>query len=160
MCIYTPFGAYQFKRLPFGISCAPEFFQKLTYKYFGNIKNVCVYIDDILISGENLKEHDEALDQVVKVARDINIKFNLNKLQLRKDKIKYLGFQFNEKGVIVDEEKVKSIAKLRSPTNIKELQSILGMINYLRAFIPQMSEIIGPMKDLLKKDCRWDWNQN
>jgi len=53
----------------------------LTSKYFGGIKNVCVYFDDILVSGETQKEHEEALKKVVEQARKLNINFNLKKLQ-------------------------------------------------------------------------------
>jgi len=89
----TPFGTYQFNRLPFGIACAPELFQQLTKKYFGNINNVCVYID-ILIYGVTKEEHDEALEKVMQIAKRLNIKFNLAKLQFQKNQIKYLGFNF------------------------------------------------------------------
>ncbi|CAI6357006.1 unnamed protein product [Macrosiphum euphorbiae] len=155
----TPFGTYQFNRLPFGIACAPELFQQLTNKYFGNINNVCVYIDDILISGATKEEHDEALEKVMRTARQLNIKFNKTKFQFQKNQIKYLGLNFSQKGVEPDKERVRVITELKSPTNIKELQSILGMINYLRAFIPNMSEIVGPMRELLRKDSMWVWSK-
>lgn len=151
----TPFGTYQFNRLPFSIACAPELFQQLTNKYFGNINNVCVYIDDILVCGATKEEHDEALEKVIQTAKKLSIKFNPAKLQFQKNQIKYLGFNFSKKGVEPDEERVKAISELKSPTNIKELQSVLGMINYLRAFIPNMSEIVGPMRELLRNDSMW-----
>jgi len=59
-CFSTPFGCYKFLRLPFGLSAAPEKFQQITTKYFGNIENVNVYFDDILIAGETIEEHDRA----------------------------------------------------------------------------------------------------
>lgn len=161
LCAFsTPFGSYQFRRLPFGLANAPEMFQQLTSKYFGCIKNVCVYFDDILISGETQQEHDEALKQVVKQARKLNIKFNLNKLQYEKNEVKFLGMVFNEKGITPDPERVKSIVELKIPQNIKQLQSFLGMVNYLRLFIPNMSELVEPLRSLLRKDSVWSWGKN
>ncbi|CAI6348579.1 unnamed protein product [Macrosiphum euphorbiae] len=154
----TPFGTYQFLRLPFGLSSAPEKFQELIYKYFGHIKNVVVYFDDILISATNKAEHDEILNEVIQQARKLNIKFNPKKLQLCVTKVKFLGFIFDEKGVYPDQERIQSIQNLKEPTNKKELQSFLGMVNYLREFIPNMSEITGSLRSLLKKNIIWSWD--
>lgn len=49
----TPFGTYQYNVLPFGIKTAPEKFQKLNSKYFGNLPGCFVYIDDLIVGGEN-----------------------------------------------------------------------------------------------------------
>jgi len=68
-CFSTPFGSYKYLRLPFGLASAPEKFQELTFKYFGNIKNGNVYFDDILISGATKEEHDNALNIVLSKAR-------------------------------------------------------------------------------------------
>jgi len=68
-CFSTPpFGCFKFLRLPFGLTSAPEEFQKLTSKHFGGIKNVNVYIDDILIAGSTKEEHDATLENVLKRA--------------------------------------------------------------------------------------------
>lgn len=118
-----------------------------------------MYIDDILISGTTKEEHDEAPEKVMRTARQLNIKFNKTKFQFQKNQTKYLGLNFSQKGVEPDKERVRVITELKSPTNIKELQSILGMINYLRAFIPNMSEKVGPMRELLRKDSMWVWSK-
>lgn len=161
LCAFsTPFGSYQFRRLPFGLANAPEIFQQLTSKYFGSIKNVCVYFDDILISGKTQQEHDEALEQVVKQVRKSNIKFNLNKLQYGKSEVHFSGMIFSEQGIAPDPERVKSVVELKIPQNTKQLQSFLGMVNYLQIFIPNMSEVIEPLRGLLRKDVVWSWSMN
>jgi len=116
------FGSYQFKRLPFGLANAPEVFQQLTSKYIGCIENVCVYFDDILVSGETQKEHEEALNKVVEQARKLNIKFNLKKLQFEVNEVRFLDMIFSEKGIKPDTDGVKSIIQLNTPQNIKQLQ--------------------------------------
>jgi len=156
-CYSTPFGGYKYLRLPFGLSSAPEKFQQMTSKYFDDIKNVNVYFDDILVSGSTIEEHDLALNEVIKNSRKFNIKFNSAKLQYKVPKVKFLGFLFSSEGVQPDEERIRSIRELNEPCNKKELQSFLGMINYLRGFIPNLSEIITPFRELLKKDIMWYW---
>lgn len=68
-----------------------------------------------------------------------------------------MGLIFNEKGMSPDSERIEVIKKLKNPSNKKELQQILGVVNFLRQFIPNISEIISPMRDLLKKDTAWNW---
>lgn len=81
----TPFGYYEFNRMPFGISTAPEVFQKFNSQVFGHLNGVVVYIDDILIMGRTLKEHDENLEQVLQTALKNNIKFNKKKNTIQKN---------------------------------------------------------------------------
>lgn len=86
----TPFGYYEFNRMPFGISTAPEVFQKFNSQVFGHLNGVVVYIDDILIMGRTLKEHDENLEQVLQTALKNNIKFNKKKYNSEKWKLNIL----------------------------------------------------------------------
>lgn len=153
----SPFGCYKFNRLPFGISIAPEIFQKFNEKNFGDIPGVVIYFDDMLICADNEKEHDEILNKVVERARKLNVKFNLRKLQYRVTEVKYLGFVFNKFGMKPDPEHVRAIMSLEVPSNKKELQRILGMVNYLRKFIPNMSEITAPLRELLKTSVHFEW---
>lgn len=107
-CFSTPFECYKFLKLPFGL--APEKFQEPTSKYFGNINNVDVYFDDILVSGVIREDHDKALSEVIERAREFNIKFNPNELQYCVSKVKFLGFIFSNKGVLPpDIERIKVI---------------------------------------------------
>lgn len=72
--------------------------------------------------------------------------------------VKCLGFIFNETGVRPDPDRIQTIQNLKEPTKKKELQSFLGMINYLREFIPNMSELTTPLRELLKKNNLWSWS--
>ncbi|XP_050533909.1 uncharacterized protein K02A2.6-like [Daktulosphaira vitifoliae] len=159
LCTFSsPFGSYSFKRLPFGLSMAPEIFQKLMMKYFGDIPGVLIYFDDLLVCASSREEHDKIICRVLERARKYNIKFNSKKLQYATNEVKFLGFIFNEKGVKPDNDKIQSIQELTTPINKKQLQSFLGMINYLRAFLPNLSERLKPFRELLKKNVLWNWS--
>lgn len=157
-CFSTPFGNYKYLMLPFGLSSAPEKFQQITSKYFGDIKNVIVYFDNILVSGSTIEERDLALNEVIKKAREFNIKFNSTKLQYKVPKVKFLGFLISSEGIQPDEERIRSIKELKEPSNKKDLQFFLGMINYLRGFFPNLSETVSHLRELLKKDIIWCWS--
>ncbi|XP_058827881.1 uncharacterized protein K02A2.6-like [Topomyia yanbarensis] len=87
----TPFGRFRWNRLPFGISSAPELFQKRMVQLFGDIPGVEVYFDDVAIAVKNLEEHDKTLAIVLERARKNNIKFNSVKTQYRSDTVKFMG---------------------------------------------------------------------
>ena len=155
--LITPFGCYKFLRLPFGIKIAPEVFQKYNEINFADIPGVLIYIDDVLISASTIEEHDKILQQVMDRAKQLNIKFNLQKFQYRVTEVKYLGQIISEKGIQCDPDRVLGIQKIGSPNDKKGLQKILGLINYVRNFIPNLSEISSPLRGLLKNNVVFQW---
>lgn len=156
----TVYGTYRFLRAPFGLSCMPEIFQRLVYKYFGDIPGVSIYFDDLCIAGDSKDEVDQILKNVLERARKYNIRFNFDKLQYCVNEVKYLGVIFNKSGMSPDPEKTKSIKTLSNPTNKNELQQLLGLINYLRNFIPNLAELTTPFRELLKKNVQWQWTES
>jgi hypothetical protein len=160
LCTFSsPFGSYCFKILPFDISMALEVFQKIMNEYFGDIEGVTIYFDNLLISANSRYEHDHIIKKVLERARKLNIKFNAKKLQYAVEQVKFLGLIFKKQGVISDPDRIKSIKELKVSTNKKQLQSFLGMINYIRSFIPNLSEIISPFRELFKKNVLRNWSQ-
>lgn len=159
LCTFgTPYGRYRFKRLPFGISSAPEVMQRINTKIFGDI-GVEIYYDDIIVAGRNNTEHDDILKKVIERARKYNVKFNKNKIQYKLDHVKYVGLIVSQEGIKVDPDNVKAILELKEPNNVKQLQKFLGMCNYLSKFIPHYSINTEPLRNLLKKDVIWEWSE-
>lgn len=161
LCTFsTPFGTYRYLRPPFGLSVLPEYFQKTIQKIFGHITGVIGYSDDLLCAAESMEELQGIIREVLSAARANNVVMNPNKLQYCVTSVKFLGLTFDKSGFRPDEEKIKSVQELKSPHNKKALQRILGTVNYLRSFIPKLSDLTVPFKDLLKKDCVWLWTEN
>lgn len=156
----SPFGNYRFKRLPFGINVAPEEFQRRNELNFGDIPGTFVYIDDVMITGKTSQEHDDNLKKIIERAEDRNIKFNLSKLQYKVSEVSYLGHIFNSNGCKTDPKRIKAISEMTEPSSKIELQRYLGMVNYLRSFIPNMSQITQPLRELLKSKIEFQWNKN
>lgn len=153
----TPFGRYFYHRLPFGISSAPEIFQKTMETLLKDEKNVICYFDDIVVHSVNETEHEEDLKNVMKRLTDANLKLNKEKCELRKKEIEFLGHRISKDGVSPDPAKIAAITSLAAPTNVTELRRILGMVNFLGRFIPHLSTILHPMTELLEKDRAWSW---
>lgn len=158
LCTFsTPFGCYRFNRLPFGVKICAEVFQKYNERNFEDIEGVNVFIDDIIISANSVEEHDRILEKVVERARERNVRFNRNKLQYRVQTVKYLGHVISEHGISVDPKRTEAIEKIEPPKDKKDLQKLLGMINYVRKFIPNLADLSHPLRELLKKNIEFIW---
>lgn len=154
----TPVGCYKFNRLPFGLNCAPEIFQRKNEEIFGHIPGTIIYFDDILVAGETLEEHDKSLARVIEAARRNNVKFNKGKVQYRKETVIYVGYKFSKEGKEIAKERIEAIKQLKNPKNKKELQRVLGIINYLREFIPNLASKTEHIRELLKDTVEWCWS--
>lgn len=113
--ISTQLGCYKFNRLPFGISMAPEYFQMINQKNFGNIDGVLIYIDDLLITANSRDEHDSILQKVLERARQVGVRFNKDKIQLGQSSVKYLGHIFSCQGIKIDPDRVRAINAIENP---------------------------------------------
>ncbi|CAB0017407.1 unnamed protein product [Nesidiocoris tenuis] len=103
LCTFSsPFGRYRFLRMPFGISSAPEVFQKCSTSAFDGIEGVVVYFDDVIVAAESEEKHDELLKEVMEKAKQFGVKFNKSKMQFKQKSVKYVGLIFSSEGVSAD----------------------------------------------------------
>jgi hypothetical protein len=129
LCTFnTPFGRYRFERLPFGLKCSSEIFQRKIVQCFEEIDGVEIYVDDILVWGTSQKDHDERLKLVLERARKYNIKFNVNKCKFSVNEVRCIGHKITDQGIKPDDSKIEVIKNYPVPTNVKELQSFLGIV--------------------------------
>lgn len=157
--ISTHKGLFRYQRLPFGVACAPAKFQKIMESLLTGIEGVIVFIDDVLICGKNVVENVERIEQVLLRLQDAGLRISLEKCNFFQEQVKYLGFIIDKDGVHTSAEKVKAINNCPDPTNVTELKSLLGLINYYGKFVPNLSTILEPLHKLLKKEIAWDWNK-
>lgn len=159
LCTFiTPFGRYRFLRLPFGINAAPEIFHAEMVKHFSDIEGVEIYIDDFFLHAATLEEHNSILEKVLRRAREIGLKFNKEKSKICLNEVKFIGYVFNQNGVRPDDSKVKAICEMPRPTSVSEVQRFLGMVNYLGSFVKDLSVQNSNLRQLLKKEVAWHWN--
>ena len=154
----TPFGRYRFKRLPFGISSASEIFQREMMTLLDGLDGVIVYQDDVLVHGTTVKQHDDRLDAVLNRIIASGLRLNENKCKIRQNSLAFLGHIIDKDGCRPDPDKVTAIADISRPTNITEIRQFSGMINFLSKYVPNLSAMMVPINDLLKKDREWTWD--
>ncbi|KAL0239478.1 hypothetical protein GEMRC1_009586 [Eukaryota sp. GEM-RC1] len=142
-----------FKRAAFGLKNVPAYFQNIMDKIF-SMPNVFIYIDDVIIAHNDFKVFTDTLKEIFKRARKHRIRFGIRKCSFvtKKSKIKVLGAIFQDGKRSIDPDRIEAIANLPIPTTISELRSFCGSINYLRDWIPNLSQLIQPLTNLTRKD--------
>ncbi|KAJ8889262.1 hypothetical protein PR048_008760 [Dryococelus australis] len=150
----SPFGTCRYLKMPYGMCSAPEIFQHLVEQNFGDILNTVIYFDELMCMGEDEESHDESVHQLMERARALNVKFNKDKLQYKLTEVKYVGHLFSAEGMKGGKKKQLNLAPL---TNKKELQRVIGMFNYVRNLVPDMSHTMAPLCELLKAGITWQW---
>ena len=153
----TRVGRFCFKKLPFGISSTPELFQRRMSQILTGLKGVICHIDDVLIFGSNQAEHDDRLCAVLDRLAKAGVTLNIEKCVFGQSQIKFLGHLIDKEGIRSDPDKVAAITKLETPNNITQLRRIMGMVNQLGKFSPNLSEMSKPLRELLSPKSAWSW---
>ena len=121
------------------------------------LEGVVVHIDDILVYGSNMNEHEECLSKVLHDVKENGFNLSDSQCHYRQSELKFLGQSISKDGVGISRDKVAAIQNLAPPTNITELKRALGIINYLCSYFDKLSNVLKPLNDLLKCDVYWFW---
>ena len=116
--------------------------------------------DDIMIieKQQNHRDHDQALTTLLETARKCNARLNYDKLQYKKEEFDFLGETQTTNGYKPAQSKVKAIIEMPAPTCKKQVQSFIGMINYLSKFSVRLSELAEPIRELCKDKVPFNWD--
>lgn len=152
MAFICPLGFYQFERMPQGVMGAPATFQRPMEKAVGdmNLLQVLVYLDDVIVFGATLEEHEERLLKVLDRLEEVGLKVSLDKCQFCQPKVKYIGHIISADGIATDPSKVEAVTKWPQPADLKSLRSFLGFCGYYRRFVANYSSIVKPLTDLTR----------
>lgn len=137
-----------------GISLAPEIFQRKLTQALDNVPGLYIIADDILITGQGETQeeaewdHDEKLKQFLDRCRQKTIKLNAEKFRRRQNETTYIGHRLTADGLKVDPEKVCAVEQMPAPTEVKAVQRLIGMANYLTKFCPHLSDQCKVLRDL------------
>ena len=155
----TEFGRYQYNIMPFGITVAGDIFQRKLNQYFGKIDNVIVIADDIMVVGnqQNHRNHDIALTNLLETARRSNICLNYDKLHYKAIEVDFFGETYTTDGHKPAQNKISVITEMPLPTCKKQVQSFIGMINYLSKFLARLWELAEPIRELSKDKVPFNW---
>ena len=153
----TPFGRYCFNKLPFGISSAPEHFQKRMSRILSGLEGVVCLMDDVLVFGSTREQHEQRLNEVLHRIKEAGVTLNSSKCEFAKSELKFLGHLTDQEGIRADPEKTTAITEFATPTTVPQLRHFMGMVNQLGKFSPRLADLTQSLRQLLSKKSAWAW---
>ena len=143
--IITPFGLFEFVRMPFGLKNAAQAFQRLMDTVLRGFSFTFVYLDDILVFSRSQAEHRCHLQQVFQRLKEQGLVISPTKCKFGVSEIDFLGHHVNKHGIFPLPARVQAISDFQKPTSTKGLQEFLGMVNFYHRFIPHAASIMQPL---------------
>ncbi len=137
--------------MPFGISSAPEHFQKRMSQILEGLDGVLCLMDDALVFGEDKKGHDERLTTALRRIEAAGATLNPSKCEFGKGQLKFVGHVIDQEGIRADPDTTSAITELEPPTNISELRRFMEMVTQLGMFSQNLEDLTQPLQQLLSK---------
>lgn len=130
-------GKFRFVKMPFGSrNCVQHFQRAMNQVLDGLIGKGCyVYLDDIIVFGNTIANHNSNLNEVFKRLQKFKLKVKLEKCRFLKREIEFLGHRITPDGIGMCADKINAIRQFRIPNNPKQLSSFIGLANYYRKFV-------------------------
>ncbi|KAG9392073.1 Integrase core domain [Carpediemonas membranifera] len=158
-----PNGLYEFNRLPFGVRNGPAAFQRAVTKVFQDSidrDELFVFIDDAVVLGRTPEELYDRVDRFLTRCAQCRLRLKAKKSIIGTKRAKILGLLVDESGVHISQDRIDAIATIKPPSNPRELRSFLGLVNYLRPFLPHMADQTRVLNTLLGKGTQWSWTRD
>ena len=158
--ITTPFGLWEFMRMPFGLRNAGQTFQRMIDQVLLDLPFVFTYLDDILVASSSPENHMHHLKEVFKRLSENSLIISLEKCVFGADQVDFLGHYISQQGCSPRKAKMDAIQSFPPPTDSKQLQQFLGMINFYRKFLPNGAALLKPLYEAVKgthKKTQLNW---
>ena len=146
--ITTPFGLFEFIRMPFGLKNSAQAFQRLMDGVLRDLPRVFVYLDDILVASSTLVQHINDVRAVLSRLDAAGLTVNRKKCVLGLTQVNFLGHVVSAAGIVPIPSKVDAIDAMPQPSTKEVLQRFLGCLNFYHRFIPALAEILAPLHTL------------
>jgi len=160
--IATPFGLFEYLRMPFGLRNAGNTFQRHMDRVLAGLPRVFAYLDDVLVGSRDEDQHADHLRQLFCRLRDHGLVINAEKCLFGVAELDFLGHRVSAAGASPLPAYVEAVAVFPPPTTVKELQQFLGLVNFYRRFLPGVAATLRPLTDALqgsKKGAdKLDWS--
>ena len=152
-------GLYRYKRLMFGITSAPEKYQKIVADVLQGCKGVANLADDLIVHGCGIEEHDRNLHTVLKRLGEKGLTLNGTKCQFRLPKLTFYGHDLSSQGVTPSEEKVAAVMNASPPQDTSEVRSFVQLVQYSAKFLPNFAQEAEPLRSILRKNEPFVWGE-
>ncbi|KAL8572672.1 hypothetical protein ACOMHN_049801 [Nucella lapillus] len=171
----TPFGLFEYLRMPMGLSTAPATFQRLMQMTMNDLafQILLVYLDDLLIYSKSFEEHLQRLQTVFDRLREVGLTLNPKKCHLVWAEVEYLGYTISGEEIATSKDKVTAVKSWPALKTLHDLRSFLGFASYYRRFVQGFAKVAKPLHQLIsqtyqkekgqkrkskKVDVSRDWN--
>lgn len=159
-CFNTVHGRYRYLRLAMGLKNSMDLFQRKIDEIFQGLTGVIAIVDDIIVYGRTRSEHDANLRACLQRSLEKGIRINEEKMEVGVQEIGYFGHILSADGLKPDPAKISAVKDMPAPENKSELQTVLGMVNYLSKFAPNLAKVTEPLRKLLNKDVEFYWGKS
>jgi hypothetical protein len=155
----TPFGLFEFNKLPIGIGVGCQVLSRVIDTLFGDLKYRFVYkfMDDLVVYSRSLEEHLEHLERAFTRLEKEGFTLNRHKLLMARREIPFLGHLLSAEGLRILPERIEVMAAFSPPKNPKALRRSLGMISFYGRFIPHFSRMAETLHALKRKNASFVW---
>ena len=157
MAFNSPFGKYEYIKVPLGLAQAPAYFQDLMTGILKDFNFAIAYLDDIIIFSRTAEEHLSHIKQVFGKLQAVKLSMKLSKCHFFSKEIQYLGHILSKKSIQPLPSKMQAIQKMHPPTTPKQVCAFIGLVGYYRKFIKDFVKIAKPLTLLTHQQMKFEW---
>jgi len=155
-------GSFEPTVMFFRMTNSPATFQVMMNEILRDMINerkVAAFVDNVLVGMETEEGHNEIVEEVLKRLKENNLYIKPEKCVWKVQKIGFLGVVIGPDGIEMEKEKVDRVLSWPEPRNMKDIRKFLGLANYYRRFIKNFAQVARPMNVLMRKDVKWQWEE-
>ena len=157
MAFNSPFGKFEYVKVPFGLAQAPAYFQKLMTSILKDFPFAIAYLDDIIIFSKTPQEHLSHIQMVFEKLKSANLSMKKSMCSFLSKEIQYLGHILSATDIRPLPAKTHAIQHMQPPMTPKQVRAFLGLVGYYRKFIKGFAKIVKPMTLLTRQQVKFDW---
>ena len=143
---------FHFNVLPFGLSVSPSAYGKMMKELLKGTKNTDNFVDDIICYNSSINDHLKTMEELFTRLRAANVKIRPTKVKLGYPNVEYVGMVVGDGQLKPTDESISKVMNAQRPTTKKGIRNLVGLINWLRKFLPNAAHLVKPFNDLLTKD--------
>ena len=155
----SPFGKYEYVKVPFGLAQAPAYFQELMTGVLKDLPFAMAYLDDIIIYSSTPEEHLQHIKKVFEKLCHAKLSMKLSKCHFFTKEIQYLGHILGMEGIKPVPAKTEATKAMHPPVNPKQVRAFLGLVGYYQKFIKNFAKIAKPLTMLTHMDVKFEWKE-
>ena len=134
-------------------------FQRIMDTMLEDIDGARAIMDDIIVAAKTSREHDQIMKAVITKTTNWNLKLNFEKCHIKQSQVNYVGHLVTKQGPKPDPDKVRAVLEVPTPESKEDTRRFLGFVQYLLRFLPSMSSVDSPLRELTRKDVEFHWDK-